>query len=300
MSTKKSFLNDIENGKELKTSLMVLRVMYKDTTKIVCILTDKTGEIKATLPNRKGNIKEGMVLNIEGKKDGNLEVKKYEIVTDYSLADYLPTVKRNIEDILSEIDSITNEFVVSKEGRALNDYFFSDSTFLDKFKNGIGGVSMHHNYIGGLAEHTLGVMKLTKVYCENYNCKRPEIAILSAKLHDIGKIKELNFDGPFKYTLEGELHGHIVIGSQMLYEAFNSNKDLYSDDFKNRILGCIIQHHGKLEYGSPRDMKTEEAYIVHLADYVDATLNKIEKLRDSTPNNSWSEYDRKLETRLYF
>lgn len=278
MSTKKSFLNDIENGKELKTSLMVLRVMYKDTTKIVCILTDKTGEIKATLPNRKGNIKEGMVLNIEGKKDGNLEVKKYEIVTDYSLADYLPTVKRNIEDILSEIDSITNEFVISKEGRALNDYFFSDSTFLERFKNGIGGVSMHHNYIGGLAEHTLGVMKLTKVYCENYNCKRPEIAILSAKLHDIGKIKELNFDGPFKYTLEGELHGHIVIGSQMLYEAFNSNKDLYSDDFKNRILGCIIQHHGKLEYGSPRDMKTEEAYIVHLADYVDATLNKIENV----------------------
>ena len=50
---KEVFLSDIKNGSELKTSLMVMRVLFRDTTKVVCILADKTGEIKATIPIRK-------------------------------------------------------------------------------------------------------------------------------------------------------------------------------------------------------------------------------------------------------
>ena len=59
--------------------------------------------------------------------------------------------------------------------------FLKMKNFLDKFKRGIGGVSMHHNYIGGLAEHTLNVMYLTIMLCERYDCRRTETAILSSK-----------------------------------------------------------------------------------------------------------------------
>ena len=129
----------------------------------------------------------------------------------------------------------------------------------EKFKKAIGGVSMHHNYIGGLAEHTLGVMYLSTVFAERYNCRNKEVAILAAKLHDIGKIYEMKYDGPFKYTLEGEMEGHIVIGIRMLDRAFESEPNLYSDEFKARIKGCIVQHHGKQEFGSPKDMNMEES-----------------------------------------
>ena len=94
---------------------------------------------------------------------------------------------------------------------------------------------MHHNYIGGLAEHTLNVMYLTAMLCERYNCRRPEIAILGAKLHDIGKIYELFYDGPFKYTVRGEMEGHILIGVQMIHEAIMENPEIYSEEFVNRI-----------------------------------------------------------------
>ena len=293
------FLANVKNGSEIKTSLMVMRVMFRDTTKVVCILADKTGEIKATIQNKAGDIVEGKVIQIEGKKDTNLEVKKYSFVDEYNSIDYLPTVKRDIEDIMEEIELYTDEYIISREGKALNDYFFKDEDFLEKFKRGIGGVSMHHNYIGGLAEHTLGVMYLTIMLCERYDCRNKEIAILAAKLHDIGKIYELYYDGPFKYTLRGEMEGHIVIGTEMLDKAFNDNPGFYSEDFITRMKGCIVQHHGKLEYGSPREMRMEESFILNSADSIDATMNKISQIKEKTEPGSWSEYDRRIETKLY-
>ena len=296
---KEVFLADIKNGNEIKTSLMVMRVLFRDTTKVVCILADKSGEIKATIQNKKGDIVEGRVLEVEGKKDVNLDVKKYEFVEEYNSTDYLPTVKRDIDDIMEEIELYTDEYIISREAKALNDYFFKNEEFLEKFKRGIGGVSMHHNYIGGLAEHTLGVMYLTIMLCEKYDCRYKEIVILAAKLHDIGKIYELYYDGPFKYTLRGEMEGHIVIGTEMLDKAFLDNPRFYSDDFIIRMKGCIVQHHGKLEYGSPREMRMEESFILNSADSIDATMNKITQIKEKTEAGNWSEYDRRIETKLY-
>ena len=200
---------------------------------------------------------------------------------------------------MDEIEEISKECIISPQGKMLDDYFFKNEEFLEKFKQGIGGVSMHHNYIGGLAEHTLGVMYLTKILCDIYDCRRREIAVLSAKLHDIGKIYEMDFSGPFKYTLEGELEGHIVIGVEMIDRAIMDLKIPFSEDFIRRIKGCIIQHHGKLEYGSPKKANMEESIILNFADNVDATLNKINQIKEETKENTWSVYDKKMETKLY-
>ncbi|MBU3215161.1 3'-5' exoribonuclease YhaM family protein [Clostridium estertheticum] len=299
MITKENFLNDIKSGTNIKISLMVMKIMFKDASKFVCILVDKSGEVKANIPSKNGDITEGSVIEVEGFKDKNLDVKKYKFILDYNLSDYLPTVKRPIEDIMNEMDTLTNKYIISNEGKALNDYFFKNELFLDKFQRGIGGVSMHHNYIGGLAEHTLNVMYLTATLCERYECKRTEIAVLAAKLHDIGKIYELYYDGPFKYTLRGEMEGHIVIGVELLDRAIRENESLYSEDFITRIKGCLVQHHGKPEFGSPRGMKMEESFIVNFADSTDATMNKISQMKDKTEPGNWSDYDRRIDTKLY-
>lgn len=299
MGKKESFLSDLKSGKNIKISLMVMKIIFKDSDKVVCILADKSGEIKATIPSKRDDITEGSVIEIEGAKDANLDVKKYELILDYDLTDYLPTVKRPIQEIMEEIELYTDQYILSMEGKALNDYFFKDEAFLDKFKRGIGGVSMHHNYIGGLAEHTLNVMYLTAMLCDRYECRRTEIAVLAAKLHDIGKIYEYHYDGPFKFALKGEMEGHIVIGIELMNEAIRQNPTFYSEDFVTRIKGCIVQHHGKLEFGSPREMKMEESFIVNYADSIDATMNKISQAKDKTEPGNWSEYDRRIGTKLY-
>jgi len=299
MSKKEKFLCDIKSGSKIKTSLMVIKIIAKEPSKLVCILADKSGEIKAYIPSKNNDIIEGKVIELEGVKDGNLDVKKYQFISEYELSDYLPTVKRPIKEILNEIEDYTNKYITSEEGKALNDYFFKDEMFLDKFKRGIGGISMHHNYLGGLAEHTLNVMHLTAMLCERYECRRPEIAVLAAKLHDIGKIYELSYEGSFKYTLRGEMEGHIVIGVELIDNAIREDPKLYSEDFVNRIKGCIVQHHGRIEFGSPREANMEESFIVNLADSTDATMNKIAQIKSRTESGNWSEYDRRLHTKLY-
>jgi len=299
MSKKENFLCDIKSGKNIKISLMIMKIIFKDAEKVVCVLADKSGEIKGNILSENGDIKEGRVIKIEGIKDGKLDVKKYEFISDYEISDYLPTLKTPINEIMDEIEYYTNKYIISREGKALNDYFFKDEEFLDKFKRGIGGVSMHHNYIGGLAEHTLNVMYLTIMLCERYDCRRIEAAVLGAKLHDIGKIYELYYDGPFKYTLRGEMEGHIVIGVELIDKAIRENISFYSEEFVARIKGCVVQHHGKLEYGSPREMKMEESFIVNYADSIDATMNKISQIKEKTEPGNWSEYDRRVETKLY-
>jgi len=66
-----------------------------------------------------------------------------------------------------------------------------------------------------------------------------------------------------------------------------------------RIKGCLVQHHGKYEYGSPREMNMEESFIVNYADSIDATMNKISQIKDKTQSGNWSENDKRIETKLY-
>ncbi len=297
MTDKKIFLKYLKDG-NVKISLMIMKKLYKDNNKMVYTLSDRSGYINAKI-NTKLKLEVGQVVEIEGVKDFVIDVTNLRVLENFNIEDYLPTVDRPIEDIMNDIEEISKECIISPQAVKLNDYFFKDEDFLEKFKKGIGGVSMHHNYIGGLAEHTLNVMYLTKVLCDRYDCRRREIAVLSAKLHDIGKIYELDYNGPFKYTLEGELEGHIVIGVQMIDRAIRDLNVPFSEDFVRRIKGCITQHHGKLEYGSPKKANMEESFILNFADSVDATMNKITQIKEETKPDTWSQYDRRIETKLY-
>lgn len=297
MTDKKSYLKDLKDG-SVKVSLMVNKKLYKDGNKMLYLLSDKSGYINAKVPV-KVKLEPGQVVEIEGVKDFVLDVFQVKILENYNINDYLATVNRDIDEIMEDIEEISKECITSSQGKMLDDYFFKNEEFLEKFKRGIGGVSMHHNYIGGLAEHTLGVMYLTKILCDIYDCRRREIAVLSAKLHDIGKIYEMDYSGPFKYTLEGELEGHIIIGVQMIDRAIMNLGIPFSEDFVRRIKGCITQHHGKLEYGSPKKANMEESIILNIADSTDATLNKINQIKEETKENTWSVYDKKMETKLY-
>lgn len=296
---KKIFLKEIKRNENISSTFMIMKKLAVEKGNLVAIVGDKTGDIKAYIPDKSNELQIGDVISIEGHLDNVINVKKFKKKNNFKIEDFIPSSKRPIEDIMQEIKKISEEEFKSSEGKALDDYFFNDVKFLEKFEKGIGGLVQHHNYLGGLAEHTLNSMYLAKTMAYRYNCRYKEIAVLGAKLHDIGKIEEYNTNGPFSVTMIGELEGHIVKGVTMLEKAFEAENNIYSDDFKMRIKSCIIQHHGKMEYGSPKTPKTEEAYIVHLADYTDAILNKIEQVKNITEPNTWSEYDRRIGTKLY-
>lgn len=129
MSDKDKFLCDLKDEETIEINLMVMRIIFKDPNKTVCILADKTGESKSNIASKKQDIKEGMVLKVHGTKGVNLDIRRYEFISEYNLEDYLPTVKRPIEDIMNEIEEYTNKYIISKEGKALNDYFLKMKSF---------------------------------------------------------------------------------------------------------------------------------------------------------------------------
>ena len=296
---KKTYVNKIKDDDSVEDSFMVMKKLYRDGKNTIAYIGDKTGDIKSSILDVENLLKVGDVIWVKGKKKLLFEVNVVKILKKYDMNEYLPTINKPMDEIILEMDEISKDEFISQESIALNNYFFKNEDFIKKFIAGIGGLKQHHNYRGGLAEHTLNVMYLAKVLAYRYDCAHKDIAILAAKLHDIGKIEEYFVDGPFSVTLRGEMEGHIVIGVTMLEEAFKAGGDIYSEDFKQRVKGCIVQHHGKVEYGSPKPPNTEEAFIVHYADYMDANFNKIGQIKDITKAGTWSDYDRRIGVRLY-
>lgn len=300
---KKIYIKDLKGLEEkqiIETSFMIMKILERKEKVLIAFIGDNTGDIKSEIKDIEHTLKVGDVIKI--KADTNerlLIVEEFQEEKEYEIEDFLPTVDADIDEIMKEIKEISQEEFKSEESKALDEYFFGNKEFVEKFKKGIGGLRQHHNYIGGLAEHTLNVMYLAKTLAYRYDCRYKEIAILAAKLHDIGKIEEYYTDGPFQVTMRGDMEGHIVVAVTMLEEAFQAGGNIYSEEFKSRMKGCIVQHHGKVEYGSPKAASTEEAFIVNFADSVDATLNKISQVKKITEPNTWSEYDRRIGTRLY-
>lgn len=298
---KEIFTKDIKNNKVVEISLMMKKRLYEEDNNTIAYIGDKTGDIKAIIKDKENPVLVGEIILAKGIRDTNniFSVSNFKKQKKVQIQDYLPSVNKPIENIMKELEEISTAEFTSIESKTLNEYFFSNIEFLDEFSMGIGGLIQHHAYLGGLAEHTLNVTYLARELAYRYDCRNKEIAILAAKLHDIGKVYEYSVTGPFSVTMRGEMEGHIVIGISMLEEAFKCGEAIYSEEFKNRIKGCLVQHHGKLEFGSPKSPNTEEAFIVHYADYVDAIMNKIGKVKDITEVGTWSEYDRKIGTRLF-
>ena len=73
----------------------------------------------------------------------------------------------------------------------------------------------------------------------------------AAIFHDVGKLKELSRFPENDYTDEGQLLGHIIIGSQLLAERIAAIPG-FPKKLEHELIHCILAHHGELEYGSPK------------------------------------------------
>lgn len=129
--------------------------------------------------------------------------------------------------------------------------------------------SIHHNYRGGLIEHTIGVLEASYLMTNKYNDIDLNLIIAGSLLHDIGKIREYTEDG--KRTLMGNLEGHINLGLEIIEEESSRIEDKDQNTLY-LLRHIIISHHGKAEWGSCKGPEFPEAFIVHMADYLDSQM----------------------------
>ena len=125
-----------------------------------------------------------------------------------------------------------------------------------------------------------------------------DLLVATAMLHDIGKIKEFSPFPENDYTDDGNLIGHIVIGSEMVGEKIKNISD-FPEKLSSQIKHCIISHHGELAYGSPKKPALAEAVALSMADNLDAKMETIKELFESKDNaQEWMGYNRLFESNM--
>ena len=198
------------------------------------------------------------------------------------------------DQILSYVNSVKNPYL----SQLLKKFFVEDKTFVDEFKKHSAAKSVHHGFLGGLLEHTLSVTNMCEYFSKAYPNIHRDLLITAALFHDMGKIDEIAGFPRNDYTDDGQLLGHIFIGAQKLSAAI-SDIDGFPKKLENELLHCILAHHGKLEFGSPKVPALMEAMALHLADNADAKLQTLtEVFKQAGDNMDWLGFNRMFESNL--
>jgi len=187
--------------------------------------------------------------------------------------------------------------------KSLVDEFLADKELMEKFCNVPGGVKLHHDYLGGLLEHTHNMLRVAIAILPFYPDVQPDLVLAGVFLHDIGKTEELSYDMAFSYTDSGQLIGHIVKSFIMINQKADVLK-AKGTDIEQTILDAlghiILSHHGAYDYGSPKLPATPEAFMVYYIDDLDAKVSQVTSAIESEPGDSdWTPWKTALQTRLY-
>ncbi len=273
------------------------------------VLQDKTGTLDAKVwePNNPGigdydalDYIEvyGEVTNFMGALQ--VSVKRIRVCQEgeYNPADYLPVSDKDndtmYQELLGLVKSIQNKHLKA----LLEAIFVADEDFVKAFRKSSAAKSVHHSFMGGLLEHTLSVTKLCDYYCSAYPVLKRDLLLTAAMCHDIAKVKEFSPFPENDYTDAGQLLGHIVMGSQMVAEKA-AGIEGFPQNLLLQVQHCILAHHGKYEYGSPKIPAIIEAVALNYADDTDAKMQTFKEILDNNSENTgWLGYNRLFESNL--
>ncbi len=171
--------------------------------------------------------------------------------------------------------------------RALLDAFLDDPQLAPAFRVAPAAKGIHHAWLGGLCEHTLSVLQLGWRICDHYPQLARDLVTAGALLHDIGKAREISPEPGFEYTDEGKLVGHLVLTCQLIREKAARIPD-FPQELEWRLTHLIVAHHGRHEYGSPKEPVTLEAMVVHALDELDTRVASFGQLMAEAPGR-WTE-----------
>lgn len=217
-------------------------------------------------------------------------------VTDEEMAEYIPASSIGAQKMREEIyrlaDSIQNvtmrRLVLAMLARTQERFFAYPAAS-----------RIHHGYMGGLAEHTLGMAQTAEVICRQYPQLNRDLLMAGTLIHDMGKTAELGGLVSAEYSLEGRLTGHISICHGWLVEEAD-RLGLADREETLCLRHMVLSHHGKMEFGSPVVPVLMEAEVLNLIDNLDARLNTLKQAFDGLEAGQWTAKLFALENRQFY
>lgn len=190
------------------------------------------------------------------------------------------TYKESYDKLFDYINKIKNPILHNITKRLITDNVVDFLTYQ-------GGKTIHHSYLGGLAYHTLGMLKIADSFIDIYPYLNRDYMYAGIILHDLGKIKEYSDVQNPEFALEGHLLGHLVMGA---IEVGKVAHEMGYDGSEEVLIleHILVSHHGQLQFGSAKRPVTPEAIMIWYIDTIDSKFEVLKDELEKTPNGTFT------------
>lgn len=135
----------------------------------------------------------------------------------------------------------------------------------------------HHGAVRhGLLVHSLRVTEIARqlgrLCVPETIAYDTDLVIAAALLHDIGKTQTLPPIAGGPVPARAQQVDHVTLGVLMVRLAATSCVPSLTAERLDALIHALLAHHGTREWGAPVEPATLEAWLVHLADLVEARL----------------------------
>ncbi|MFT8825261.1 MAG: OB-fold nucleic acid binding domain-containing protein [Liquorilactobacillus mali] len=275
-----------------------VRIAKNGNKFIAFMFADSSGEISAKFWDASDNdiasFVPGKIVFVKGKREvyqGNPQVKifKMRLANEQEPNNVNLFVKKapvSVDDMEDEFNATLFKITNANWNRIVR-YLLTE--YHDQFFSYPAAKKNHHAFAGGLAFHTLSMLRLAHAVVKEYDNINAPLLYAGTILHDLGKVIELSGPVATQYTLAGNLLGHIVLIDEQIIKAADKLKiDLESEDMI-LLRHMILSHHGLLEYGSPVQPHILEAEVLHQIDQLDASIQMLKGTLEHTEPGTFSE-----------
>jgi len=301
----KVLISDIKPGQDVNTSFVVQEKELRKTRNgkpfLSLKLVDKSGvmvgRIWSGAEEMAGSIPCQGVVAVQGRAELFRDELQLHVQTIHSLSlqdiepqDFMPASPHDTGVLFQELRQILKTFK-RKPLQLLVKHMLADLQLMEKFRRAPAAKAMHHAYLGGLLEHTLGVCRVVSTMADHYSFLDREMLLAGAFLHDMGKVDEFSYELFIDYSHAGRLVGHMVLGVQILEEKIRNIKNFPQQDAL-LLKHLVLSHHGETALGAVKLPMTREALVLHFADDLDAKMNSVSRILDDDKggNEHWTSY----------
>src|SRR5262245_46553178 len=231
-------------------------------------LVDPSGRIEGRVWNDvdllDGRFDEGDAVRVLGRVERyrdrlQLDVRSIEAAPGEDPAGFAPAMRRDPDGLDGFLEFLAAE--ISHPGlKATVGRFTGDEEIRRLLRALPAAPDGHHDYAGGLLEHTVGVATICRELCQLHPRLRGDLLLAAALLHDVGRTAELAPGPGFRQTAEGRLLGHVHLGTRLIEERAVG----LDESARAELLHAVACHH------DGRAAKTAEAAVLYHANQLDA------------------------------
>lgn len=277
----------------------------KNTPYLSLALEDSSGTLDAKFWNLTEEMiaqyTTGMVVEAHGdilfhRNAKQLRVRKLIPLEGKNVNDYVqnaPMSKTEMEEEIMEVVlAMKNEMLQKIVLRILDQK-------QEEFYSYPAATKNHHNFVGGLAYHTLCMLHMAKHVVSEYTWLDADLLYAGVLLHDVGKTVELSQPVLPEYTMEGNLLGHISIMASYIDQKARE-EGIQDEECVTLLKHMILSHHGKMEFGSPVLPMIPEAEVLNLLDNLDSRLYMMKQSLEQTKPGQFGPRVFALENRMIY